>query len=58
MTYRELLVELGNLSEKELDLDATVCVDGSEYYQVVYVDKAGATDVLDKGHPFLETDFL
>ena len=63
MTYRDLLVSLGELTESELDLTATVVLTRSE--EVVMVrsfERVSETDpavggVLDEDHPALMVEF-
>ena len=53
ITYRELLEKLKTLSSEQLDSDATVKID-DEYHAINSYREEEETDVLDKGHPFLE----
>lgn len=66
-TYRELKFILSTLSERELDMTATVYIDGlDEYFPVRRVSKTGAAngpsapftlrDALEPGHPIIEID--
>ena len=56
MTYRELLVQLEEMSQEQLNMDVTVYVCDSEEYYVIQDEIAFATEecgVLDIDHPIL-----
>lgn len=52
MTYRDLLVMIQKLALEQLDMNATVEVDG-EYIPIRCVEIVNNSDVLDPGHPVL-----
>jgi hypothetical protein len=57
MTYKELLLQLQQLTEEQLNQDVAVCdSDYVKYYQSSFVELVFATDeceVLDVGHPII-----
>ena len=58
MTYRELQLLLGsaNVTKEQLNQDVTVLVrQDNEFFKVEKLKAVEDTDVLDKGHLYMET---
>lgn len=57
MTYRNLKELLSTMSERELNMTATVFVPGvDEYYAAAVAFTDESQDVLDPGHPVITID--
>ncbi len=54
MTYRELRDRINELTEDELNLSASVFIEGlNEYWTIIDTNKAIGDDILDPEHPIL-----
>ena len=56
MKYKDLLYSLLAMTDVELAMNVSIYDENSdEWYLVSRISRVQATDVLDEGHPYLET---